>query len=79
MVASQQETVAQGTILLFAFSMGLGIPFILTAAAINVFFKFFNVVRKYFVVIEFIGGILLILIGILLMTGNFEKISSMLG
>jgi len=43
------------------------------------FFKFFNIVRKYFVVIEFIGGILLILIGILLITGNFEKISSMLG
>jgi len=79
LVASQQETVAQGTILLFAFSMGLGIPFILTAAAINAFFKFFNIVRKYFAVIEFIGGILLILIGILLMTGNFEKISSMLG
>ncbi|WP_297889090.1 cytochrome c biogenesis protein CcdA [Sulfurihydrogenibium sp.] len=79
LVASQQETVNQGMILLFAFSMGLGIPFILTAAAINLFFKFFSVVRKYFLVIEVIGGILLILIGILLMTGNFEKISSMLG
>jgi cytochrome c-type biogenesis protein len=79
LVASQQETVNQGMLLLFAFSMGLGIPFILTAAAINLFFKFFSVVRKYFLVIEIVGGILLILIGILLMTGNFEKISSMLG
>lgn len=79
LVASQQETVNQGMILLFAFSMGLGIPFILTAAAINLFFKFFTVVRKYFLFIEVAGGILLILIGILLMTGNFEKISSMLG
>ena len=78
LVASQQETVMQGSILLFAFSMGLGIPFILTAAAINVFFKFFAAVRKYFPVIEFVGGVLLILIGILLLTGNFEKISSML-
>lgn len=79
LVASQQETVNQGMLLLFAFSMGLGIPFILTAAAINLFFKFFKIIRKYFLVIEAIGGILLILIGILLMTGNFEKISSMLG
>ncbi|MGC9187688.1 MAG: cytochrome c biogenesis CcdA family protein [Sulfurihydrogenibium sp.] len=79
LVASQQETVNQGMLLLFAFSMGLGIPFILTAAAINLFFKFFSVVRKYFLIIEIVGGILLILIGILLMTGNFEKISSMLG
>ena len=79
LVASQQETVNQGMILLFAFSMGLGIPFILTAAAINLFFKFFTVVRKCFLFIEIVGGILLILIGILLITGNFEKISSMLG
>ncbi|WP_028950388.1 cytochrome c biogenesis CcdA family protein [Sulfurihydrogenibium subterraneum] len=79
LVASQQETVNQGMLLLFAFSMGLGIPFVLTAAAINLFFKFFAVVRKYFLFIEVAGGILLILIGILLMTGNFEKISSMLG
>ncbi|MCF6185128.1 MAG: cytochrome c biogenesis protein CcdA [Bacteroidales bacterium] len=74
--ASQQETVLQGIMLLFAFSMGLGIPFIITAAAIDQFFKFFNFVRKYFLVIEVIGGLLLILIGILLLTGSLESISS---
>ncbi len=79
LVASQQETVMQGTLLLFAFSMGLGIPFILTAAAINIFFKFFNFIKKYFLLIEIAGGILLIIIGILLLTGNFEKISSIFG
>lgn len=73
LVASQQETVMKGTLLLFAFSMGLGIPFILTAAAINIFFKFFNFIKKYFLIIEFAGGILLILTGILLLTGNFEN------
>ncbi len=74
--ASQQETVFQGIMLLFAFSMGLGIPFIITAAAIDQFFKFFNFVRKYFLVIEIVGGLLLILIGILLLTGKLESISS---
>ncbi len=74
--ASQQETVLQGITLLFAFSMGLGIPFIITAAAIDQFFKFFNFVRKYFLVIEIVGGLLLILIGILLLTGKLESISS---
>ncbi|MCX7760679.1 MAG: cytochrome c biogenesis protein CcdA [Hydrogenothermaceae bacterium] len=78
LMASQQETVMQGTMLLFAFSLGLGIPFIITAAAINMFFRFFNFIRKYFVVIEVVGGILLILIGILIMTGELEKISSFL-
>ncbi len=77
--ASQQETVMQGIVLLFAFSMGLGIPFIITAFAINQFFRFFNAVRKYFLFIEIAGGVLLILVGLLLLTGNMEKISSILG
>lgn len=78
LIASQQETVMQGTMLLFAFSLGLGIPFIITATAINLFFKFFNVVRKYFLIIEMVGGILLIAVGILLMTGQLERLSSIL-
>ncbi|MCX7738008.1 MAG: cytochrome c biogenesis protein CcdA [Hydrogenothermaceae bacterium] len=78
LMASQQETVIQGTLLLFSFSLGLGIPFIITAAAINIFFKFFNFIRRYFLVIEIVGGILLILIGILIMTGELERLSSMI-
>jgi len=74
--ASQQETVMQGVYLLFAFSMGLGIPFILTAAAIDRFFKVFNVIKRYFLYIEIAGGILLILMGILLLTGEIEKIGA---
>jgi len=76
--ASQQETVVQGVALLFAFSMGLGIPFILTAMAINQFFRFFNFMRKYFLIIEITGGLLLIFVGILLLTGSLEKISAVL-
>ncbi len=74
--ASQQETVMQGVVLLFAFSMGLGIPFIITAFAINQFFRFFNFMRRYFLVIEIIGGLLLILVGLLILTGSMEKIAS---
>ncbi len=76
--ASQQETVMQGVFLLFAFSMGLGIPFIITAAAIDQFFRFFNFIRRYFSLIEIVGGLLLILIGILLITGKLEEISGAL-
>ncbi len=75
--ASQQETVSQGITLLFAFSMGLGIPFILTAMAINQFFRFFNFMRKYFLLIEITGGLLLIFVGILLLTGSLEKLSAL--
>ncbi|WP_456402689.1 cytochrome c biogenesis CcdA family protein [Persephonella sp.] len=76
--ASQQETVMQGVMLLLAFSMGLGIPFILTAAAINQFFRFFNFMRRYFLWIEIIGGLLLITVGILILTGSLEKITAFL-
>ena len=76
--ASQQETVMQGIMLLFAFSMGLGIPFIITAMAINQFFRFFNFMRRYFLIIEITGGILLIFVGILLLTGSLEKLSALL-
>ncbi|MDQ7056809.1 MAG: cytochrome c biogenesis protein CcdA [Persephonella sp.] len=75
--ASQQETVMQGVMLLFAFSMGLGIPFILTAMAINQFFRFFNFMKRYFLFIEIVGGLLLIFVGILLLTGSLEKISAL--
>lgn len=66
----------QGVTLLFAFSMGLGIPFIITAAAINQFFRFFNFMRRYFLWIEILGGILLIMVGILILTGSLEKITA---
>jgi cytochrome c-type biogenesis protein len=75
MYASQQENVQEGMLLLFSYSMGLGIPFILTAVAINMFFKVFRVISKYFLIIEIIGGLLLIFIGILLMFNKLSMLS----
>ncbi|RUM59648.1 MAG: cytochrome C biogenesis protein [Persephonella sp.] len=76
--ASQQETVYQGMLLLFSFSMGLGIPFIITALTIDLFVNFTRKFSRYFFYVELAGGILLILIGILLITGNMSRISSFL-
>jgi cytochrome c-type biogenesis protein len=58
-IASQQETVMQGIILLFVYSLGLGIPFFLTAVSINKFFTLFNRIKKHFHTIEVIGGVML--------------------
>lgn len=74
--ASQQETVYQGMALLFSFSMGLGIPFIITALTINLFLNFTRKFSRYFFYVELIGGLLLIFIGFLLITGNLNKISA---
>ena len=64
--ASTYTTMTKGIILLAVYSIGLGIPFILTAWAINKFFAAFKQIRKYFHEIEIISGILLIIVGLLL-------------
>ena len=72
--AGTQNTVSQGILLLTLYSAGLGIPFLLTALAINKFYLFSNKIKKHFKVIEIIGGILLILIGGLILTDNLQRI-----
>ena len=72
--AGTQDTVSQGILLLTLYSAGLGIPFLLTALAINKFYLFSNKIKKHFKVIEIVGGALLILIGGLILTDNLQRI-----
>lgn len=77
-VAGSQETVAQGILLLGIYSLGLGIPFMLTTLSITAFFKTFDKIKKYFKIIEWISGMLLVIIGVLMITGNLTIISGWL-
>ncbi|MGC8721717.1 MAG: cytochrome c biogenesis CcdA family protein [Caldisericaceae bacterium] len=61
--ASTLDTMGKGVALLAIYSLGLGIPFVLTAIAINKFFVAFRVIRKYFNQIEIFTGLLLIGVG----------------
>ena len=54
--ASQQETVTQGVVLLSAYSAGLGIPFLLSALAVNWFFKASGGLRRSMRVVEVVSG-----------------------
>jgi cytochrome c-type biogenesis protein len=78
-MAAATQDVAKGIILLVSYSVGLGIPFLLTGFLIHKFFEYFKTIRKYFRVITLVGGILLVFIGLLLITGYFTTISSFLG
>ena len=78
-MAAATQDVAKGIILLISYSVGLGIPFLLTGLLIHKFFVYFKTIRKYFRVITLVGGILLVIIGLLLITGYFTTISSFLG
>lgn len=76
--AGTQKTILQGITLLSIYSLGLGIPFFLIALTINHFLTFYTKIRKYFRVLEFLSGILLIIIGLLIFTDNLQRLSGYL-
>ena len=73
MLASQQGHVAEGTLMLLAYSLGLGIPFLLSAVLIDQLKGAFNFIKRHYNVVNFICGGLLILIGILMATGVLNE------
>ena len=78
LVAAQQESVNQGIVLLSVYSLGLAIPFLLTALAINQFFVAFSKIRRHYHKIEIVSGLLMIVIGVLIFTNRFTIIAQWL-
>ncbi len=74
-IASTQESVTQGIILLAFYSAGLGIPFLLTGLAFNSFVAVSSKLKRHFRLIEGIGGVLLVIVGVLLVTNTFGILS----
>lgn len=77
-MAATTQNIFKGMVLLAFYSVGLGLPFLISGLIIHKFFEYFKAVRKYFKVITAVGGILLVILGILLITGYFSSISSYL-
>ena len=74
MLASQQGHVLEGTLMLLTYSLGLGIPFFLSAVLIDQLKGTFNFIKRHYDMINRICGILLILIGILMATGVLNDV-----
>ena len=74
-VAGSRDTVASGAGLLAVYSLGLGLPFILAAAAIGPFMRASAHVRKQFGRIEKAVGVLLVATGVAFLTGGFQSMS----
>lgn len=74
-VAAVQESAMQGAWLLAVYSMGLGVPFILAGLAIGPFLSFFNDFKKHLGVVEKVMGGLLVITGIMFLTGQFTRLS----
>lgn len=78
-MASSQETVLKGILLLALYSAGLAVPFLLTSLGVNQFLAFYTKFRRHLHTVEVISGVLLIVFGLLIATGNFTRLSSYLG
>ena len=76
MLASQQGHVIEGMVMLFAYSMGLAIPFVISAVLINYLKTTFDWIKKHYGVINRISGGLLIHVGILMATGTLGRLLS---
>lgn len=70
MLASQQGQVMTGMLMLLAYSLGLGIPFLLSAVLIDYLKTAFNWIKCHYRIINIISGSLLIVIGIMMATGT---------
>lgn len=74
-VAATEEKVYQGILLLLVYSLGLGVPFFLSALAMHRFMALFNRFKKYIRVCEVITGILLMVVGMLIYSNWLSRLS----
>ncbi len=61
--------------LLFVYSMGLAVPFLLTAALLSTAINFLKRINRYLGVIELISGLLLVVVGVFLVSGIFSRLN----
>jgi len=77
-LASSRESVGEGMQMLAAYSLGLGVPFLLTSLAIDRFFSAAARIRKHYRTIELVSGGLLIVVGLLIFFDQFTLIAKYL-
>lgn len=78
MMASQQGQALTGMLMLLTYSLGLGIPFILSAVLIQKLKTTFDFIKRNYTIINTISGILLVVVGIMMATGTLGKLLAIL-
>ncbi len=78
MVAGTSGGAGRGILLLACYSIGLGIPFLISGLLFHGFLSFFNRFRKHIRIMEIVTGALLMAVGIMLFFGMFGKLSGYL-
>lgn len=78
-MASQQGQALKGMLMLLCYSLGLGIPFILSAVLIDQLKTAFDFIKRNYNVINRICGALLVAVGVMMMTGTMGRLMAVLG
>jgi len=77
-LAAARESLGSGVGLLAVYALGLAIPFLLTALALDRFLVWFQRFRRWLVWVDRIAGVMLIVLGVLLVTDNFTLLAGYL-
>jgi cytochrome c-type biogenesis protein len=78
MLASQQGHVLEGMLMLLVYSLGLGIPFVLSAVLIDYLKSAFQWIKSHYGIINKLSGGILVLVGILMATGTLGRLLGLL-
>lgn len=78
MLAVNSQEAFKGIAMLLLFSLGLGIPFVISAVLIDGLRQAFDVLRRHYRVIRAASGLLLVAVGVLMMAGRFNTFASIL-
>lgn len=79
LLASATQTVGQGAALLAVYSVGLGVPFLATAFALESASRLLRRINRHGNVVTLVSGVLLILMGILIFTNRVQQLSGLFG
>jgi cytochrome c-type biogenesis protein len=78
LLASSSDTLSQGIFLLGAYSLGMAIPFFIISIVISYSLKTMKKINKYLSKLSFVNGIVMIMLGFLVLSGQMQKISAWL-
>ncbi len=79
MLASQQGQAMVGMMMLLCYSLGLGIPFMLSALLIDRLKSTFDLIKRNYRIINLVCGGMLVVVGILMATGTMGRLLALLG
>ena len=78
MYTSTRASMTEGLVLLFAYSMGLALPFLIAAIAVQRFLEWFKRFRRFIPTTTRIAGGILVVVGLLLVSGYFSALAGWL-